>query len=188
MKSSHTILTERFLALLLFVSIAGGDNFKVLGQENDSSEVFSSPVLDLGIVVKDLDKSASFYKDVIGCKEVKGFSAPPAFATSIGLVNEMEVVARVFVFGAGEKQSRLKMMSFPKAEASQTDQTYIHSTLGFSYLTLYVTDLSASIERLKKAKVTFLGKTPVPLGGKNALLVIRDPDGNFIELIGPMQD
>ncbi|MDB4610144.1 hypothetical protein OAH46_03545, partial [Verrucomicrobia bacterium] len=66
MKSSHTILTERFLALLLFVSIAGGDSFKALGQENDSSEVFSSPVLDLGIVVKDLDKSASFYKDVIG--------------------------------------------------------------------------------------------------------------------------
>lgn len=188
MKSSHTILTERFLALVLFVSIVSGDSFEVLGQENDSSEVFSSPVLDLGIVVKDLDKSASFYKDIIGCKEVKGFSAPPAFATSIGLVNEMEVVARVFVLGAGEKQSRLKMMSFPKAEASQTDQTYIHSTLGFSYLTLHVTDLSASIERLKKAKITFLGKTPVPLGGKNALLVIRDPDGNFIELIGPMQD
>ena len=50
MKSSHTILTERFLALVLFVSIVGGDSFEVLGQENDSSEVFSSPVLDLGIV------------------------------------------------------------------------------------------------------------------------------------------
>ena len=121
MKSSHTSLTERFLALLLFVSIVSGDSFEVLGQENEPSEVFSSPVLDLGIVVKDLDKSASFYKDVIGCKEVKGFSAPPAFATSIGLVNEMEVVARVFVLGAGEKQSRLmRRLCFSPAPSTNT--------------------------------------------------------------------
>ena len=43
------------------------------------------------------------------------------------------------------------------------------------------------IEKLKAAKVEFLGKTPATLGGKNHILVFRDPDGNFIEFIGPMK-
>ncbi|MBT5925611.1 MAG: hypothetical protein HOH33_03230 [Verrucomicrobia bacterium] len=154
-------------------------------QNSDAKEVFSSPVMDLGIVASDIEKSATFYKDVIGCKEVQGFSVPPAFATSLGLVDNMDVVARVFVLGKGDKQSRIKLMSFPKAKGTKSNQSFIHSTVGFSYLTLHVTDLNASIKRLEKAEVKLLGDTPVALGGNNSLLVCRDPDGNFIELIGP---
>jgi len=44
-------------------------------------------------------------------------------------------------------------MAFPDAPVKKTDQKFIHSSLGFSYLTVY-----------------------------------RDPDGNFIELIGPMKE
>lgn len=154
-------------------------------QDSEKPEVFSSPVMDLGIVVGDLEKSATFYAEVLGCKEVNGFSVPAAFATSIGLVDNMDVTARVFTLGQGEKQSRIKMMAFPKSERKKGDQSFIHSNLGFSYLTLHVADLNASIKRLEKAKVKLLGETPVVLGGNNGLLVCRDPDGNFIELIGP---
>lgn len=156
-----------------------------LAQGTEKEEVFSSPVMDLGIVVGDLEKSAKFYSEVLGCKEVNGFSVGAAFATSIGLVDNLDVTARVFVLGVGEKQSRIKMMAFPKSERKKSDQTFIHSNLGFSYLTLHVTDLNASIKRLDKAGVQLLGDTPVALGGNNGLLVCRDPDGNFIELIGP---
>ena len=45
--------------------------------------------------------------------------------------------------------------------------------------------MDACFARLKKAGVKLLGKTPASLGGKNKLTVFRDPDGNFIELIGP---
>ena len=157
----------------------------VTAQSKDQAEVFSSPVMDLGIVVGDLEKSAKFYSEVLGCKEVNGFSVPAAFATSIGLVDNMDVTARVFVLGNGEKQSRIKIMAFPNSDRKKGDQSFIHSNLGFSYLTLHVTDLDASIQRLKKAGVKLLGDTPVALGGNNGLLVCRDPDGNFIELIGP---
>ncbi|MGA0407502.1 MAG: VOC family protein [Limisphaerales bacterium] len=153
--------------------------------EDASKPVFSSPVLDLGLVVGDLEVSATFYRDALGCREVQGFTANGSFAASIGLVDHMDVTARVFLLGEGPSQSRIKMMSFPQAHASKSDQRFIHSTLGFSYLTLHVLDLDASMKRLKASKVSFEGKTPVSLGGGNALLVIRDPDGNFIELIGP---
>ena len=151
----------------------------------EGAPVFSTPAADLGIVTVDLEKSANFYKDVLGCTEVNGFDVPAAFATSLGLVDNHSLSVRVFTLGEGKVRTQLKLMSFPKANGKKTDQSFIHSSVGFSYLTLHVSDLTASIERLKKANVKLEGKTPVPLGGKNALVVCRDPDGNFIELIGP---
>jgi predicted lactoylglutathione lyase len=47
--------------------------------------------------------------------------------------------------------------------------------------------MTAAVERAKKAGVKMLGATPSKLGGDNYLTVYRDPDGNFIELIGAMK-
>ena len=151
----------------------------------EEGPVFSSTAADLGIVVNDLEKSAAFYTMALGCTEVNGFSVPAQFATNIGLVNQQALTVRVFTLGKGEAQTKLKLMAFPEAPGKKTNQDYIHSSIGFSYLTLHVTDLNAAIERLKKAKVKLEGKTPVGLGGNNSLVLCRDPDGNFIELIGP---
>ena len=151
----------------------------------EESSVFSTPAMDLGIVASDLEKSAKFYGEVLGCKEVKGFNVPAAFATSLGLVDNQSLSVRVFVLGDGKVKSQLKLMSFPKAPGKKSDQSYIHSSVGFSYLTLHVSDLNAAITRLIAAKGKLEGKSPVPLGGTRALLVCRDPDGNFVELIGP---
>ena len=49
-------------------------------------------------------------------------------------------------------------------------------------------DMGDALARLKKHKVKLLGQTPAPLGGKMRLTVFHDPDGNFIELIGPLND
>ena len=151
----------------------------------EEKPVFSSAAADLGIVASDVKKSVAFYKNVIGCTEVNGFDVPAAFATSLGLVDNHDLTVRVLVLGEGKTRTQLKLMEFPKAGGSKSDQTFIHSSFGFSYLTLHVNDLNASIKRLKEAGVKLEGKTPVPLGGKNALVVCRDPDGNFVELIGP---
>ena len=175
---ARTICTSFVLGLLVSVSTTSA-------HAADTAPVFSSTAADLGIVASDLEKSAKFYKDVLGCTEVNGFDVPAAFATSLGLVDNHSLSVRVFTLGEGKVRTQLKLMSFPDAKGKKSDQTFIHSSMGFSYLTLHVTDLNAAIERLKKANVKLEGKTPVPLGGKNALVVCRDPDGNFVELIGP---
>lgn len=185
MNLSPKRVSKSILRLALMVVLCAFPESPMLCQESSTVPVFSSPVLDLGMVVQDLEASAAFYGKVLGCQEVEGFSVASPFATSIGLVDHMDVTARVFLLGKGEKQSRIKMMSFPKAKAAKSDQRFIHSTLGFSYLTLHVMDLDASMKQLKDAKIPFEGETPVALGGNNALLVVRDPDGNFVELIGP---
>ncbi len=147
--------------------------------------VFSRSTIDFGIVASDLEKSAKFYTEALGCTEVQGFDVPAAFATSLGLVDNHSLSVRVFTVGNGKQKAQIKLMSFPKAPGKKTDQTFIHSSIGISYLTFRVTDLNKSLELLKKAGVKLEGKTPVPLGGNNQLVVCRDPDGNFIELIGP---
>ncbi len=80
---------------------------------------------------------------------------------------------------------KVKVLSFPAAPGKQADQAYIHSTLGARDLTLYVKDINAPLQRLKKAGVATLGETPLEISPGTWLLALKDPDGNFMELIGP---
>jgi lactoylglutathione lyase len=154
----------------------------------DPASSFSKPTIDIGIVARDVDKSAKFYTEALGLKEIEGFSAPAELGKKIGLVDNHPLKVRVFVTDEIEGATRIKLMSFPEAMGTLPDRSYIHSTLGINYLTLFVDDMDQALARLKKAEAKLLGETPVSLGGKTQLVVVRDPDGNFIELIGPTKD
>ena len=101
------------------------------------------------------------------------------------MLNGQTTQVWVFVLEDVDQATRIKVLSFPDAPGKQADQAYIHSTLGFRYLTLYVKDLNRVLERVKKAGVAPLGETPVETSAGTWLLALKDPDGNFIELIGP---
>ncbi len=151
----------------------------------DSAPEFSNGRIDLGIVVKDANRSAAFLTNAIGFKEISGFSVTGDLGRKIGLIDGHPVNVRVFVLTEGENATRIKVLSFPGAPGQQPDQKWIHSTVGMRYLTLYVTDVNRALERLKKADVKLLGDSPVDLGGGTWLVAVKDPDGNFVELIGP---
>ena len=174
----------RIIVLFAF-SLAFGFGFNTTSKGEDTP-VFSKTVVDLGIVVSDLEESAKFYMDVIGLKEVKGFSVSGERAKSLGITEKQTVNVRVIELTEANGSTQLKKMSVANAPGKKADQKFIHSTLGFSYLTLMVSDMNAALNRIKKASVKLLGETPAKLGGKTRLTVIRDPDGNFIELIGPI--
>lgn len=146
---------------------------------------FSKPVIDIGVVVGDLDRSAKFYTNVIGFREVPGFNVSPEMGKKIGLTDSRGVKIRVFDLGDGNSPTKLKLMSFPDAGTTKPDRRFIHSTLGLNYLTIYVSDMMPLLRRLKAAEVKLLGDSPVDLGGGTLLVTFQDPDGTFIELIGP---
>jgi len=154
----------------------------------EDKPVFSKVTVDLGIVVSDLNKAAKFYTEVIGLTEGKGFSVSGERTAEFGLADNQPITVRRFVLNDGKNGSSLKIMAFPDAPGKKTDQKFIHSSLGFSYLTIFMNDMDAAVARAKKAGVKMLGKTPSKLGGSNYLSVYRDPDGNFIELIGSMKE
>jgi len=172
-------------SLPLVLSLALG---LIVGRPGALPEDFSRTTIDLGVVVADLEASAAFYADALGFTEADGFSVPADFCTDAGLTDEQPLTIRVFVLGEGESATRVKLMEVPGAEPKAGANAFIHSQLGFRYLTVYVTDTTAALERLAAAGVKPLAKGPVPIGeGPEAdfLSLVADPDGNLIELIGP---
>jgi catechol 2,3-dioxygenase-like lactoylglutathione lyase family enzyme len=149
---------------------------------------FAKGIVDVGMVAENLERTVKFYTEVVGLKEVKGFEASAEKATQFGLTDNQPAKVRVFVLGDSPDSSRLKIMAFPKRPGAKPDQKFIHSTVGISYLTLRVADMDDALARLKKAKVKTLGETPASLGGKMRITVFHDPDGNFVELIGPVKE
>jgi hypothetical protein len=79
-----------------------------------------------------------------------------------------------------------KLMSFGK-KAAHSRPEYIQDDTGMQYITINVKALKPIIERLKQQKVEFLGSTPTALNQSQHFVLVQDPDGNFLELIGPME-
>lgn len=147
---------------------------------------FRTPTIDLGVVVSDLEKSIKFYTEAVGFSVVGGFTAEPQVVKDSGLGEEESLVIKTLALSKETGATKIKLMQSEKG-SKKSDQTYITSSLGFSYLTIHVKDMNASVERLKKAGVKVLAKGPVALsGGKVYLTVVKDPDGNFVELVGPV--
>jgi lactoylglutathione lyase len=148
---------------------------------------FTSNTIDVGIVVSDVDRAVKFYTEAIGMRETMGFSVPASFGADIGLADNKPLAIRVLVLGDAPTATRLKLMEVRGTSPKKSDNGFIHSQLGYRYLTVFVADADAANERLKKAGVKPLGKgtVPLPAGLPQGLaaIVVRDPDGNLVELI-----
>jgi predicted enzyme related to lactoylglutathione lyase len=174
-----------FLAFSVLVS-AGCSADQMVATEPMSTGTFSSSTIDFGIVVNDMDKMAKFYTDVVGMKQVGTFTAKPELAGGIGLTDNKGANVRIFATDDGKGSTKLKLLKIPGAKPAKGNNAFIHSTLGMSYTTFFVKDLDASEKRMADAGVKALGKSPMLLpDGKQYILTLRDPEGNFVELIGP---
>ena len=146
---------------------------------------FARTTIDVGIVVSDVEKSAKFYKNALGFTEVPGFDVSKEMAGDSGLADYHAFSVRVLVLDDQESATKIKIMKFSDAPGKKVDNQYIHSSLGYSYLTIFVSDTTAAVDRAKKAGAVPV-KEPYQLGtGNSYLTLVRDPDGNIIELVGP---
>jgi catechol 2,3-dioxygenase-like lactoylglutathione lyase family enzyme len=177
------------LSALLLVGAASAWHFGVAAADKPAASEFASTTIDLGVVTQDVEKSVKFYTDVIGFKEAKGFSVPGDFCKDAGLTDSKPLNVRVLVLGEGASATKLKLMQVAEVSPKASDNQYIHSQFGFRYLTIFVTDMNKSLDRAKAAGVPLVAKSPVglPKGFPEGvyLTLIRDPDGNLVELVGP---
>lgn len=150
---------------------------------------FSTKTIDLGMAVANADRSVRFYTEAIGFKEVPGFEVAGDYAKDIGLTNGAPVKVRVLVLGDGDGATKLKLIEFPDSKPKKNDNEFVDKELGFRYLTLFVNDTNAALKRLEKAGVKPLGKgtQALPKGFPEGIFitVVKDPDGNVVELVGP---
>jgi len=147
---------------------------------------FTSPTIAIGCVVSDIDASVKFYTEAIGFKVGGGFKVAADFATDTGLTNQKPLDIKVLKLGDGQGATQLKLMQVEGGSAKPAND-FINSSLGFSYVTIFVKSTDNALARLEKQGVKVLAKGPKALASnpKLVLTIVRDPDGNFVELIGP---
>jgi len=155
-----------------------------------SAENFSSQTIDLGVVVSDIEKSLTFYKEVVGFSEIDGFEVKGDFPKQVGLTDGTPLKIHVLVLGNEEKATKLKLMEVSSSKpARKIKQPYIHTLTGFSYLTIFVKDVDLVLTNAKRKGYEPYAKSPktLPKGLPQdiCLLILKDPDGNFVEIVGP---
>jgi predicted enzyme related to lactoylglutathione lyase len=151
---------------------------------------FSRTTIDFGVVVSDIEKSLAFYKDVVGFQANGDFSVVPAIAKGAGL-SDGSATIKIYKLRLGDDKTatNLKLMQIADAKQQKQDQSYIHSTAGMSYMTIMVSDMDASLARAAGKGYKPIAQGPYDLSEIGAigvyLAVLKDPDGNFVELVGP---
>jgi len=82
--------------------------------------------------------------------------------------------------------SEWKLMSFGK-KSEPSKQGFIPEKNGFRYVTIFVKSIKPVLERIRKYNIKTMGETPLMLDATRQFVAVRDPDGNFVELIGPVK-
>ncbi|MEO2045387.1 MAG: VOC family protein [Pirellulales bacterium] len=180
-------VSASYLSILVVLLSFLGTPMPGNGTTSAAEKDFSRKNINIGMIVSDLPKSLHFYKEVVGLVQVDRteFDVDADFGKRSGLTDSLAFHVEVLKLGAGENSTSLKLMTFGKQAKKQENQ-FIHSHTGIQYLTIYVTALDPILARIKQHQVKLLGKTPIPLGEKASFVLIQDPDGTFVELIGPM--
>ncbi|QKZ14163.1 VOC family protein [Spirosoma sp. KUDC1026] len=151
-----------------------------------SQSNFTSKVIGVGVVVADIDKSLDFYVNGIGMVKTGTFTINDEFSKRSGLANGTPTQVTILKLENSPDATDWKLMSFGK-KAGHPRPKFIQDDTGMQYITINVKALKPIIDRLTKMNVSFRGSTPIPLNDKAHFVLVQDPDGTFIELIGPLE-
>jgi catechol 2,3-dioxygenase-like lactoylglutathione lyase family enzyme len=147
---------------------------------------FSSPTIQIGVVVEDLEQSIQFYTNVIGMRQTGGFDVTPDIAKSTGLTDGLPLSVAIMKLEDSPAANEWKLMSFGKKGDNST-HNYIDTDTGMRYITIFYNSLNGVLKRISDNDIPILGETPVLLPDGNHFILVQDPDGTFIELIGGME-
>lgn len=171
-----TNFTSVFYIALLFIAFP----FKSECAPDD----FAKSGISVGVVVEDLDKALAFYTDVIGMVQTFEFGVDADKARELGLSDGDRFDVKVLKLENSENAPEWKLMTFGK-KANHKMPKYVPDDTGMQYITIFVKSMKPLIERIKANNVKMLGSTPCMLDANRQFILVQDPDGNFIELIGP---
>jgi len=145
---------------------------------------FSNTTISIGVVVSDLEGSLDFYQNVVGMKKVRAFDINSDFGMRSGLSGGVPFHVEVLKLEDKPEATEWKLLSFGKV-ALHPKQKWIQDDTGVQYITIFVNSLKPLQERIERNGVEMLGETPTVINEELSFILIQDPDGNFIELIGP---
>ena len=131
-----------------------------------------------GFVVRDLDKSTAFYRDVIGLRVVTSRERQgPPISRMLGY-DDVHIKVRLLNAGDGHLLELIQYVNPPGGERPSDDR----NTLGASHLAFSVDDIQAAFRHVVDNGAREISP-PVELQPGRTACYLQDPDGNWIELI-----
>lgn len=172
---------KKFLVSIVFIAFA----FASIAQTAPAPGEFSNPTIFVGSVVTDLAKSVDFYTNIVGMTKTGEFSVDGPKAKELGLTDGRKVDVTVLKLEDSPQANEWKLMSFG-TKPGHKKPNYLHDDTGMQYITILVNHLEPVMKRIEKNNIKILSGKPSDLGGGRLFILIQDPDGTFIELIGAM--
>jgi lactoylglutathione lyase len=139
--------------------------------------MYMTAPLELGICVSDLPRMLAFYEGVLGLKRISEIALNDHGARISGLGEQGYTVVRLQT----DYGERIKLMGPNSAPTVPVAATTPSSRAGIGYITFLVRGLATEIERLGQAGYPSQ-KGIVELRPGVNMALVRDPEGNFIEL------
>ena len=133
-----------------------------------------------GITTGNLDRLLSFYRDLLGFREISrfGWEAGSEMSTYAGqIIGIADSTARAVLLRAGN--AFVEIFEYQSPASTRSDDRSL-SQQGFAHLCLDSDDVIADHARLVAAGVVF-NAAPRDVGPMR-LCFCRDPDGNLVEL------
>lgn len=172
---------KKMFPALMLVFVA----FCISAQNQPTKSEFSNPTIFVGSVVTDLEKSIDFYTNIIGMKKTGAFSVDAEKAKELGLTNGKKIDVTVLKLEDSPQANEWKLMSFG-TNPGHKKPAYLDDDTGMQYITILVNHLEPIMQRIEKNNIKILSGKPSKLEENRFFILIQDPDGTFIELIGPM--
>jgi len=141
-----------------------------------------NPSISMAMIASDMDTSYDFYTNIIGMVETGGFTVDESFGKKSGLTGGSAYDVKILKLIDDPHSTEFKLASFgnPKEEAGEV----IQDKNGLRYITIYLKSTEAVLQRIQENNIKTLGDTPLQLPNGKTFILIQDPDGLFIELIG----
>lgn len=180
-------MSTRFLPkILLFVLSIGFFSCNQKLEESTpivSNSEFESASFQAGIVVRNLDESLAFYKNIMGMVDSRTFAIDETFGKNSGLSDSVAFEVTALKMEDRPDAPEWKLVKFDSIYLKGFPKR-IQDDVGVQYVTFLVKSVQPFLDRFEQNQIKTLGNTPLTLPNGKKFVLVQDPNGIFIELIG----
>jgi catechol 2,3-dioxygenase-like lactoylglutathione lyase family enzyme len=129
----------------------------------------------IGLCVTDVDRSRRFYEEALGFDFWREFDAPDAMTAQLLDLPEPVGLKAVYL---RQDEFILELLHFADAGAHPPATARVMNEIGLTHISVSVDDIDATAAKAVECGGSVLDQTNV-----GAAVMIRDPDGQLIELL-----
>ncbi len=132
----------------------------------------------IGIVVKDMESSLKFYRDLLGLKIIRDMNEKGEYLNNMLSLKNVEV--RTVKLGIENDNTLIELLDFKTHDDNEIRNFY---TIGASHVALTVSNIDKLSKKLSENNIEFNAEPQHSPDGLVKVTFCKDPDGTPIELV-----